>query len=90
MELKFIFDTEIFVKDGSSNRTFMELKSSTSNFSTPHHPSSNRTFMELKCLNCCEADIAMSCSNRTFMELKWDNFLEKYRKNFVLIVPLWN
>ena len=29
-------------------------------------------------------------SNRTFMELKWDNFLEKYRKNFVLIVPLWN
>ena len=53
-----------------SNRTFMELKSSSAAARNMSRDSSNRTFMELK-LPCapCTA-IRYRCSNRTFMELK--------------------
>ena len=29
-------------------------------------------------------------SNRTFMELKYENYFSKFKKDWVLIVPLWN
>ena len=69
MELKwksFSFST---VTD-SSNRTFMELKSRSTQHRFPRKFGSNRTFMELKFSSPSTALAEVSRSNRTFMELK--------------------
>ena len=66
--------------NGSSNRTFMELKyvSIIQNRNTT--VGSNRTFMELKSYHNHIA-FALASSNRTFMELK---FIEKIILNIII------
>ena len=54
-----------------SNRTFMELKLSTTEEKNMARKRSNRTFMELKSSISPLFSPLLSCSNRTFMELKY-------------------
>ena len=57
-----------------SNRTFMELKSTSDVEAYLQILSSNRTFMELKFLTMISSIDSEMSSNRTFMELKCPYF----------------
>ena len=85
-----LVEEAVIIKVLRSNRTFMELKSSSNIPSFFRTISSNRTFMELKYERYTTALQELNSSNRTFMELKYA--MKSYRKEGgnVLIVPLWN